>query len=227
MTKHYFLLNLLIIFSTGLFSNLKDLNLSLVKILSFDNSGNKLRATGFNICKEGLIITNAHVLKYSKKILVIDHNLNELPFISIIAKQKNPDLAIIKVINKSKIPPIDFLTFGILEEGDLAYFLDKAKKIYGKLVDVERDNGFYISNDIDYGHSGSPLFNKQNQLVGVVFAKRVLHFKKYGKVDMGGYAIPSRELVNFIRKNISLSSTLKSNDEKEINILVASSDKHT
>ena len=202
MTRLYLLLKFLIVFSTSLLADLKDINQSVVKILSFDNNGKKYRATGFNICKHGLIITNAHVLKYSKRILVIDHKLNQLPFVNIIAIQKNPDLAIIKIINKTNIPAINFLTSAILEEGDPTYFIDKSKKIYGKLIDVERKNGFYISNHITYGHSGSPLFNERDQLVGVIFAKRVLHFKRYGKVDMGGYAIPSKELVNFINKNV-------------------------
>ena len=223
MTRLYLLLKFFIIISSSLLADLKDINQSVVKILSFDNGGNKYKATGFNICKRGLIITNAHVLKYSKRILVIDHKLNQLPFVNIIATEKKPDLAIIKIINKTNIPAINFLTSAILKEGDPAYFVDKSKKIYGRLIDVERRNRFYISNHVNYGHSGSPLFNERNQLVGVIFAKRVLHFKRYGKIDMGGYAIPSKELVNFINKNVLSNNNFYLNSIKTIDVVTVSS----
>ena len=202
MALHYLLLKLLILTSTVLLADFKELNLSLVKIFSYDKNGNRYRATGFNICKSGLIITNAHVLKHSKKFSIIDYNNNVLPFINIVAVQRRFDLAIINVTNKSNIPSINLSTVSTLNEGDATYFLNKTKKIYGKLINMDKQNGFYVSNDIDHGNSGSPLFNNKNRLVGVVFAKRVLHFQRYGKIDMGGYAIPANELVKFIDKNV-------------------------
>lgn len=153
------------------------------------------QGTGFNIQRNGLVITNFHVVRSSGKIFVKTPQGITYKG-TLVATNKDWDLALIKIEGQNlPVVPLghqepaagervviigDPLGFPqVIIEGTV-----KGKTtLSGWAMQVLRIHG-----NIHPGNSGSPVFNTKGQVVGVVFATISTGYKKESPDD--GLAIP-------------------------------------
>ena len=149
------------------------------------------KGTGFNISKNGLIITNYHVVNNMNPITVTFPK-GELLNASIIVSDPDLDLAILQV----KGEDLPFLTLSKPDEWrkqDHIYVIGNPlfhNQIVneGKILDGSDQNGvLMLSAPIYKGNSGSPVISSKGEVIGVVFAKSM--------EDPIGYAIPIEKVL--------------------------------
>ena len=180
------------------------------KIVSSQNYSSS--GTGFFVTKNGELITNHHVIKDAKKIIVQtdSSNLNKEYEAEIIFDDKTNDLTLLK-IKDSNFKLSSDIPFQIYKTDlplgtsvfTLGYPLIETMGEAIKLSDgiISSDYG-YMSNNSSYqvtvpinpGNSGGPLFDKKGHLVGVINAK-------YTGAENVTYAIKSSVLANLLQKN--------------------------
>ncbi|NLJ30439.1 MAG: trypsin-like serine protease, partial [Clostridiales bacterium] len=157
--------------------------------------------TGIVESSDGYILTNAHVVNYSRsnKVTVILHNGKQYAAV-VVGYDKTSDLAVLK-INATGLSPAEFGDAGQLEVGDHVVAIGNpggmtyASSLTGGLVSAlnrsiesHSDNGMtYIQTDaaINPGNSGGPLLNMYGQVIGINSNKIV----EEGYEGMG-FAIP-------------------------------------
>ena len=139
--------------------------------------------TGIIATSDGYILTNAHVLDYSRanKVTVMLHSGKNY-IATVVGYDKTSDIAVLK-INASNLTPATFGNADQLEVGDQVYAIGNpggmnyASSLTGGLVSAlnrsiesHSDNGMtYIQTDaaINPGNSGGPLVNTYGQVVGI------------------------------------------------------------
>ena len=188
-----------------------------------------LSGSGSIISESGLVVTNFHVIKSSSEITVYLPQFNKEYEADLILKDKNNDIAILRLVDfkfsdtfLNKIPfPIltssntklgeDVFTLGF----PLGEILGKSSKFssgkINSLFGIQDDPRVYqISNPIQPGNSGSPLFNSNGEFIGLVFSSLNAKFF-YENSDI----IPQN--VNFaVKSNYLLNLISLLPDEKEI-----------
>lgn len=147
-------------------------------VVSIESDGKK--GTGFNIDKNGLIITNAHVVENTKQVTV--HFKNEGSFIGkVISKNAEIDLAIID-IDAQKLPTLvlsldEDWEHGVGEKiifiGNPLSYTQIANE--GTVTDKVTLQDWkvpvmVIDAPIYKGNSGSPVINKNGKVIGIIFA---------------------------------------------------------
>jgi len=184
--------------------------------------------TGTFISESGLIITNFHVIEDRSDISVYLPQINKEFNADLILKDKNNDLAILRLqeFNFSEIfsNPIPFVISSSsgLKLGEdvftlgfpLGEILGKTSKFssgkINSLFGIQDDPRVYqISNPIQPGNSGGPLFNSNGEFIGIVFSSLNAKFF-YENANI----IPQN--VNFAIKSnylLNLISLLPENDE--------------
>ena len=189
----------------------------------------KYSGSGSIISETGLVVTNYHVIEEKSEISVFFPQLNKEYYADVVLKDKINDLAILKLqdfifseIFLSSIPFVistssktklgeDVFTLGF----PLGEILGKSSKFssgkINSLFGIQDDPRVYqISNPIQPGNSGGPLFNSNGEFIGIVFSSLNAKFF-YENSDI----IPQN--VNFAIKSdylLNLISLLP--DEKEI-----------
>lgn len=148
--------------------------------------------TGFLLSTTGYIATNHHVIDEAMRIEVRVPGRTQPVAATLVVQDLDADLAIIKVIGVAGSPTsISFADPSQVKVGQDAFTLGyPLGDIMGSTVrlstgtidalfGIEDDPRVYqISNPIQPGNSGGPLFNKDGQLVGIVVAQldaRVLY----------------------------------------------------
>ncbi|QAT48409.1 trypsin-like serine protease [Caproiciproducens sp. NJN-50] len=139
--------------------------------------------TGIIASSDGYILTNAHVINYSKSypVKVILHN-NKGYEAKVVGYDKTSDLAVLK-INATGLSPATFGTVDGMQVGDQVIAIGNpggmsfAGSLTGgyisaldRSIEEHSDNGMtYIQTDaaINPGNSGGPLVNLYGQVVGI------------------------------------------------------------
>ncbi len=174
------------------------------------DSINKI-GTGFVVDKNGLIITNQHVVETEGEYKVITSNGDEYDVTDIYVDNVN-DLALLKV-NSDKLTPIELGDSEKLKVGQLAIAIGTPLGEYAGSVTtgivsglnrtVETGGNFWSSTTKTYydviqtdaavnpGNSGGPLLNSLGQVIGVNFATT-------SGADNISFALP----VNVVKKRI-------------------------
>ncbi len=160
--------------------------------------------TGFNISSEGLIITNRHVLEEARMIFVLfpGHgiyqvkNWVEYPGADLAAAYiEGEDLPVVQLSDQGLPPPGE----EVLVIGNPLGFSRIAA--LGSIEGYRRFNGemsqgvMEISAPIHPGSSGSPVFDKDGEVVGVVFATYLVEEGEEGR----GLCVPLDALSDFIK----------------------------
>jgi S1-C subfamily serine protease len=135
--------------------------------------------TGFLIDTKGYMITNAHVLK-GNKAMVISSEGNELKA-DIIYTDKASDLALLKISDSDFIEPKSIpyiIRKKTTDLGEEVYTLGYPRTdndiVYGKgylsaKTGFEGDsNAYQLQIGANPGYSGAPVFNESSELIGII-----------------------------------------------------------
>lgn len=169
--------------------------------------------TGIVATKDGYILTNAHVVDYSRSnsVRVVLHNNREYAA-KVVGFDKTSDLAVLK-INATGLSPAVFGSADQMEVGDRVIAIGNpgglsfAGSLTGgyisalnRSIESHSDNGMtYIQTDaaINPGNSGGPLVSLYGQVIGINSNKIVAT----GYEGMG-FAIPVSNAKNIINQLI-------------------------
>jgi serine protease Do len=162
------------------------------------------QGSGFNISPDGLIITNEHVIRGARN---VDVNFQDGSFYSgsVLANYPDLDLAVVKIDGRNlpwlKVKLDEKLTTGteVIIIGNPLGFVDIVMK--GYVTGEIRLRGWdepvvKVEGEVRPGSSGSPVLNRDGQVVAVVFGtiNSMVVDKKAGTV---GLAVPIKYLDKF------------------------------
>lgn len=165
--------------------------------------------TGFAISKTGLIATNNHVVNGAKTLNVrgVNGNFNRAYTVNVILQDKNNDLAIIKINDKSfsdlgEIPYLlkqnssdvgeDIFVLGYPLTATMGDEIKLTNGIISSKSGYQNDvTSYQISAPVQPGNSGGPLFDKAGNLIGIVNAKHI-------DAENATYAVKVTYLLNLI-----------------------------
>jgi len=151
---------------------------------------NNSRGTGFSISSDGTILTNHHVIEGEETVTVAfpeeglftANVVDTYPFV---------DLAVLEV-NGEDLPYLELAKETIFEEKELVNFIGNPLRFHGianegTIIDYTKLSSWdeevvMIQAPIYRGNSGSPIINKNGQVIGVVFA--TLTQEEHGKVGL-------------------------------------------
>lgn len=161
----------------------------------------KSGGTGFLIDNKGLLVTNAHVVEGARNIAVQGNEGKELKA-EVVYTDKQRDLSILRIIDKTFKSP-----------GTLPYSFKKSKADIAEPIftlgyprnDIVYGEGYLSSkrgfNDdtltfqltvaANRGNSGSPIFNKNGEVIGMLNAKQ-------NTVEGAAFAIHSKYILSAI-----------------------------
>lgn len=149
--------------------------------------------------KEGLIVTNNHVISDADEITVIFHDGSKLRADKVLGKDTKTDLALLKVTPKKPLPAVAFGASADMKVGDWVMAIGNPFGLGGSVTvgiisAKERDinSGPYdefLQTDaaINKGNSGGPLFNMDGRVIGVNTA---IISPTGGSIGIG-FAVPS------------------------------------
>jgi len=197
-------------------------------VFVFETDVNKLRipkaASGFIISFDGLIVTNNHVVDGANKIFVkkIINNNEIICEASKLAADFNNDLALLRLNDPTQltIKSIPFIISQKLSEtGEDVFVLgypltptmgEELKVTTGIISSKTGFKGditcYQISAAIQPGNSGSPMFDKDGNIIGIISGK-------HRDTENVSYAIKSNYLLNLLE---SLRPTAKLNLKNSI-----------
>lgn len=138
------------------------------------------KGTGFLISKDGYVVTNDHVVNVGNKYVLVDQDGNMFDA-TLVGTDKFTDLAVLKIDNPDAIKNRTILEFGkdpkvghpvyiighpinmsfILSTGHVTS-VDSRKQKFSKFIQTDAV--------VNKGNSGGPMFNFDNQVIGVVTA---------------------------------------------------------
>ncbi len=167
--------------------------------------------SGFAVREDGYIITNHHVIDGAKEIRVhsTDGRYPNDMQAEVIASDSIIDLALLRIVDErfkgfGKLP-YGFYTYEA-KKGESVFYLGypKPKKlgeeIKTSIGHITAENSFtaalyMISIDVDHGSSGSPMFNEDGNIVGIIMGA------VDGKLNMkANLAIKASYLYRFMKK---------------------------
>jgi len=149
--------------------------------------------------KEGIVITNNHVIDGADEIIVNFHDGTKLKVDKVIGKDTKTDLAVLKVTPKKPLPSVPFGSSTRIRVGDWVMAIGNPFGLGGSVsVGIisakQRDINSgpyddYLQTDaaINKGNSGGPLFNMDGEVIGVNTA---IISPTGGSIGIG-FAVPS------------------------------------
>ncbi|HOC95787.1 MAG TPA: serine protease [Candidatus Cloacimonadota bacterium] len=190
--------------------------------------------TGFLISDEGYVVTNYHIIENGKNITVSFPHNGKTYKAHATVKDKNNDLALLKIdgfalndISNTPIPysvmPSNLTSIGntVFTLGyPLSDVLGSSIKYSSGFITSSFDNSMnpvlmQIDNNIQPGNSGSPLFNSDGNIIGIVVSSlNASYFLRKGDF------IPQN--VNFAIRSDYLQPLLNSLNIKPVNQTLAS-----
>jgi len=143
----------------------------------------KFRATGFMLdVTNNYIITNAHVLNEATHQLIIENNKGQQFSAETVYSNINNDIAILKITDPDfvKLSPTPYsIRKSNANLGDAVFMLGYPKQeiVYGEGY-ISAKNGYEMDSNFcqlstlaNQGNSGSPVINKNGELVAIVSSK--------------------------------------------------------
>ena len=158
--------------------------------------------------KEGLIVTNNHVIADADEIVVNFHDGSKLKVDKVLGRDQKSDLALLKVSPKKPLVDVKFGSSDQLKVGDWVMAIGNPFGLGGTVTvgiisAKQRDINTgpyddYLQTDaaINRGNSGGPLFNMDGEVVGVNTA---IISPTGGSIGIG-FAIPSDTATNVIEQ---------------------------
>ncbi|HSC40227.1 MAG TPA: trypsin-like peptidase domain-containing protein [Chitinophagaceae bacterium] len=143
----------------------------------------KLGGTGFLVDSKGYLVTNAHVIKDARHIIIQNNKGQEFKVVPVYT-DNDRDLAILKV-EDDNFKPYDNLPYGFRKSGvdlgeqifTLGFPRDEIVYGEGYMSAKTGYNGDTLSCQIavaaNPGNSGGPVFNKNGEVIGILSARQL------------------------------------------------------
>jgi serine protease Do len=156
--------------------------------------------------KEGLIVTNNHVIEGAEEIDINFHDGSTLKVDKVIGRDTKSDLALLKVTPKKPLTDVKFGSSAQIDVGDWVMAIGNPFGLGGSvslgiISAKSRDINSgpyddYLQTDaaINKGNSGGPLFNMDGDVIGVNTA---IISPTGGSIGIG-FAVPSDTVANVI-----------------------------
>jgi S1-C subfamily serine protease len=173
---------------------------SIVVIKSKGRSeGREALGTGFFISKDGLLVTNYHVIGEGKKITIETSDGKEIEVTSIHAIDRENDLAILKATN----PIGSFLKISesdTFNDGTSVVAVGNPQGLKHSVVsgiisgkrEIEGREMLQVAIPIEPGNSGGPIVNMEGKVLGILTIKSLV-------TDNLGFAIPAEQLNKLLK----------------------------
>jgi len=171
--------------------------------------------SGFIIDKEGIVVTNNHVIQGAEDIIVSVNGSTEYKA-KVIGKDPYMDLAVLKIESEEKFIPVSFGDSDKARVGDWVIAIGNPFGFGGTVTtgiisSRNRDIGLtryddFIQTDasINQGNSGGPLFDLNGKVIGINTA--IIAPGQSGSIGIG-FAIPSNPASNVIDQLIKFGET--------------------
>jgi serine protease Do len=149
--------------------------------------------------REGLIVTNNHVIEGADEIVVNFSDGSKLKVDKVLGKDTKTDLALLKVTPKKPLTAVAFGSSGALKVGDWVMAIGNPFGLGGSVTvgiisakqrDINSgpyDDFLQTDAAINRGNSGGPLFNMEGEVIGVNTA---IISPTGGSIGIG-FAVPS------------------------------------
>jgi serine protease Do len=149
--------------------------------------------------KEGLVVTNNHVIEGADEIIVNFNDGTKLKVEKVLGKDTKTDLALLKIAPKKPLPAVPIGSSDRLKVGDWVMAIGNPFGLGGSVTvgiisAKQRDINSgpyddYLQTDaaINKGNSGGPLFNMEGEVIGVNTA---IISPTGGSIGIG-FAVPS------------------------------------
>ena len=156
--------------------------------------------------KEGLVVTNNHVIDGADEIIVNFHDGSKLKVDKVLGKDTKTDLALLKVTPKKAMPAVAFGASTKMRVGDWVMAIGNPFGLGGSVTvgiisakqrDINSgpyDDFLQTDAAINKGNSGGPLFNMDGEVIGVNTA---IISPTGGSIGIG-FAVPSDTAVAVI-----------------------------
>ena len=171
--------------------------------------------SGFIIDKEGIVVTNNHVIQGAEDIIVTVNGSIEYKA-KVIGKDPYMDLAVLEIESDEKFEPVSFGNSDKARIGDWVIAIGNPFGFGGTVTtgiisSRNRDIGLtryddFIQTDasINIGNSGGPMFNLDGEVIGINTA--IIAPGQSGSIGIG-FAIPSNPASNVISQLIEFGET--------------------
>ena len=199
--------------------------LSVVNIIASNTStiekykvgGNQeIVGSGIIISEDGYIITNLHIINGQKKINV-ELDDGQIKLANIVGYDQRSDLAVIKILTKEKLSPIQLADSKTVRIGDNVIAIGNSFGLgktftSGIISATGRDYGNpyleLIQTDaaINPGNSGGALLNHRGNLIGM----NTKIFSKTGTYTGIGFALPSNKMIDVASQIIKYGEVKRS-----------------
>ncbi|GIP35103.1 S1C family serine protease [Paenibacillus sp. J2TS4] len=169
------------------------------------NSGGR-KGTGFNIAADGLIVTNHHVIEGERTSLV-SFPEGKTFTADVVASDAAMDAALLRVRDPDpSLPTLEIAPVTDPMEGTPIYVIGNPL-LFNQMANEGSILGLTSLTDWDVpvlmiqapiykGNSGSPILNKDGQVIAVVFA--TTQIKREGKSGKIGLAVPFSHFLKYI-----------------------------
>lgn len=156
--------------------------------------------------KEGLIVTNNHVIADADEIVINFNDGSKLKVDKVIGRDSKTDLALLKVTPQKPLAAVQFGSSDALKVGDWVLAIGNPFGLGGSVTlgiisakqrDINSgpyDDFLQTDAAINRGNSGGPLFNMEGQVIGVNTA---IISPTGGSIGIG-FAVPSDTAVSVI-----------------------------
>ena len=171
--------------------------------------------SGFIIDKEGIVVTNNHVIQGAEDIFVSVNGSQEYKA-KVLGTDPYMDLAVLEIISDKSFKPVKFGNSDKARVGDWVVAIGNPFGFGGTVTtgiisSRNRDIGLtryddFIQTDasINQGNSGGPLFNLDGEVIGINTA--IIAPGQSGSIGIG-FAIPSNPASNVISQLIEFGET--------------------
>lgn len=149
--------------------------------------------------KEGLVVTNNHVIEGADEIILNFHDGSKLKVDKVLGKDTKSDLALLKVTPKKPLPAVKFGSSTSMKVGDWVMAIGNPFGLGGSVTvgvvsakqrDIQSgpyDDYIQTDASINKGNSGGPLFNMDGEVIGINTA---IISPSGGSIGIG-FAVPS------------------------------------